>query len=90
LEQIKVCTAYEDVNGEQYAIPPMGITQLDQYKPIYETLPGWQEDLTAVRQWEDLPKAAQEYIRFIEQISGVLVMLASVGPERSQVVEVPV
>ena len=67
----------------------LGISQLDQYKPVYETLPGWQEDLTQVRNWDDLPENARSYIRYVEQISGVRVMMASVGPERSQVVEVP-
>jgi adenylosuccinate synthase len=89
LPEIKVCTAYKDINEETFAVPPLGISQLDQYKPVYETLPGWQEDLTSVRNWDDLPENARVYIRFVEKISGVRVMLASVGPERSQVVEVP-
>lgn len=89
LSEIKVCTAYRDINNEVSAMPPLGVSQLDQYKPFYETLPGWQEDLTGVRNWEDLPQNTQNYIRFVEKTSGVKVMLASVGPERSQVVEVP-
>ena len=89
LSEIKVCTAYKDINEETFAVPPLGISQLDQYKPVYETLPGWQEDLTSIRNWDELPENARSYIRFVEQTSGVRVMLASVGPERSQVVEVP-
>jgi adenylosuccinate synthase len=88
LPEIKVCTAYKDENGET-ALPPMGVSQIEQYQPVYTTLPGWQEDLMGVRKWEDLPSNAQNYVRFVEEISGVKVMLASVGPERSQVVEVP-
>ncbi len=88
LPEIKVCTAYKDENGET-ALPPMGVSQIEQYQPVYTTLPGWQEDLMGVRKWDDLPDNAQNYVRFVEEISGVKVMLASVGPERSQVVEVP-
>ncbi len=89
LKEIKVCTAYRDADGET-ALPPMGVSLLEKYEPVYETLPGWQEDLMGVRNWDDLPLNAQNYVRFVEEISGVKVMLASVGPERSQVVEVPV
>jgi len=89
LSEIKVCTAYQDQQGETYTMPPLGITQLEQFTPVYETLPGWQEDLTQARNWGDLPEKAQRYIRFVEKVSGVQVLMASVGPERSQVVEVP-
>lgn len=89
LPEIKVCTAYQDKNGESYAIPPMGISSLDQFQPVYESLMGWTEDITQVRDWDDLPENARAYIRFVEYTSGVRVMMASVGPERSQVVEVP-
>lgn len=89
LPTIKVCTAYVGKDGTQYAIPPMGVSALEDYQPLYETLPGWQEDLMGVRTWQSLPQAAREYIRFVEKISGIPVTLASVGPERSQVVEVP-
>ena len=88
LKEIKICTAYRDENGE-IAIPPMGVSQLERYEPVYETLPGWQENLMGVREWDELPQNAQNYVRFVEELSGVKVMLASVGPERSQVVEVP-
>jgi adenylosuccinate synthase len=88
LSEIKVCTAYKDAD-EEMALPLMGVNQLERYQPVYESLPGWQEDLMGVRKWEDLPDNAQKYVRFVEEISGVKVMLASVGPERSQVVEVP-
>lgn len=89
LPEIKVCTGYTDKDGEYFEVLPLGISQLDQYKPVYETLPGWTEDLTAVRDWTDLPENARAYIRFVEHTSGVPVMMASVGPERSQVVAVP-
>ena len=82
-----VCVAYE-IHGKQ-------MTQLErtadaqsmaQYVPVYETLSGWQEDLTKVRDYADFPAAAKEYIRFIEEQCGVPVRMISVGPERNAVV----
>lgn len=60
------------------------MTQSDFHhaKPIYEYLPGWTEDITQVRKFEDLPENAQSYIRRIEQISGVRVSVIGVGPGR--------
>ncbi|PKO12613.1 MAG: adenylosuccinate synthase [Chloroflexi bacterium HGW-Chloroflexi-10] len=89
LREIQVCVAYRDAGGNEYAVPPMGVCDLETFQPVYESLPGWQADLTKVRQWKDLPEAAQNYVRFVEKIGGVPVSLVSVGPERSQVVEVP-
>ncbi len=89
LSEIEICTAYRDQTGKQVNIPSMGVTALEDYQPVYETLPGWQEDLMGVRSWEALPQAARDYVRFVETLSGIPVVLASVGPERSQVVEVP-
>jgi adenylosuccinate synthase len=56
--------------------------QMAQCAPQYETLPGWQEDLRACRRWQDLPKNAKEYVRFIEEQSNLPVRNISVGPER--------
>jgi adenylosuccinate synthase len=84
---IPVCVAYK-IQGKQ-------LTQLErtadaqsmaQYVPIYETLSGWQEDLTKVRDYAGFPAAAKEYIRFIEEKCGVPVRMISVGPERNAVV----
>ena len=89
LPEIKVCTAYRDTDGNQYEMPPFGVTNLAQFEPVYTTLPGWDADLMGVRKWEDLPQAARDYVRFVEKLSGLPVVLASVGPERSQVTAVP-
>jgi adenylosuccinate synthase len=67
----------------------MGVSNLESFQPVYETLAGWTADLTSVRQWNDLPPQAQEYIRSIEKLTGIPVSMVSVGPERSQTVEVP-
>ncbi len=51
--------------------------------PIYESLPGWNADITGVRSFEELPAAAQRYVERVEELAGVPVTMVSVGPERS-------
>jgi adenylosuccinate synthase len=85
LKSLKVCTDYregKDVHTEL----PLGPADLSPFEPIYQELPGWDEDVTGIRKWSDLPKAAQEYIHFIEGVCDVPVKMISVGPEREQVV----
>jgi len=85
LERIKIAVAYER-NGERTEHFPVefGLEELAQWKPIYEDLPGWSEDITEVRRREDLPPAAQNYVARVEEWVGVPITLISVGPERSQ------
>jgi adenylosuccinate synthase len=93
LDTIYICDAYrhkEDPDAEKGVIQnlPCGPGDLDSYEPIYEKLPGWEEDLRMARRWEDLPENTRAYILRIEELSGVPVRLVSVGAERSQVVEI--
>ena len=53
---------------------------------MYKTLPGWQEDITQVKSFKELPKNAQNYLKFIEQVTNLEVAIFSVGPDRSQTV----
>ncbi len=87
LERLKVAVAYEQ-DGERIEHFPaeFGVESLAQWKPVYEELPGWTEDITGARSREDLPPAAQEYVARIEEWVGVPVTFISVGPEREQVV----
>ena len=89
LDEVLVCTAYQDQSGTRFQTPPMGVSDLNVFHPVYETLPGWTGDISAIRQWDDLPLQAQSYVRFIERMAGLPVSMVSVGPERSQVVNVP-
>jgi adenylosuccinate synthase len=59
---------------------------LAPYKPVYEELPGWHADISGVRRWADLPIEAQAYINRIQELTNVPVRMASVGPERDQIV----
>jgi adenylosuccinate synthase len=87
LPDIKLCVAYRQ--GEQTLTElPFGPADLSPFEPVYEALPGWEQDLTKVQAWEDLPPQARAYILRIEELSGVPVRLVSVGPERHQVVEI--
>ena len=83
LETVKICTAY-DFNGEQITEYPANLHIIEQCKPIYEELPGWSEDVTGVRNFDDLPINAQNYINRILQLTGVQLMTFSVGPAREQ------
>lgn len=80
-DEIKVCTGY-DVDGEIINYVPSDQSVVARAKPVYATLPGWKEDITKARSWEELPENAQNYIRFIEDYLNVPVSLVSVGPDR--------
>lgn len=86
--EIPVCVAYESHGKQLTQLERTADAQsLSQYKPVYQSLPGWQEDLRAMRKYDEFPAAAKAYIRFIEDQCGVPVRMISVGPERMAVVE---
>ena len=82
LESLDVCTAYR-YRGEEVAYLPYRL-DANLLEPVYQTVPGWSEDLTAVRNPKDLPASLESYVRFIEDYTGVPVVLVSVGPDREQ------
>lgn len=84
--EIKLCVAYQS-NGLTYQVPPFGPTALETFTPIYETLPGWSEDIRSCRRWEDLPLNARRYIKFIQEACQIPIKRISVGPERRDVIE---
>ncbi len=85
LERIPVCVAY-DVDGVRHDEVPVSQTDFHHAKPIYEELPGWSEDITGVRQFSDLPKAAQDYVVALEEMSGSRMSAIGVGPGREAIV----
>jgi len=89
LPSLKICTAYRS-SGIEYTDLPLGPADLSPFEAVYEEMPGWEGDLRQARRWDDLPQAAQRYLKRIAEIAGVPVTFASVGPERSQMVVVPV
>ncbi len=85
LATIPVCVAY-DVDGVRHDEVPVSQSDFHHATPIYEEFPGWQEDITGCRRFEDLPKNAQDYVTAIERMSGARISAIGVGPEREQVV----
>jgi len=83
LPELKIAVAY-DYHGERVEHFPAewGSALLAEMTPIYETLPGWQEDLSLIRRREDLPAAAQVYLQRIEALTGVPIVFIGVGPDR--------
>jgi adenylosuccinate synthase len=83
LKELKICVAYK-YDGEEILYPPQEQNGMAYVEPVYETLPGWDEDITAAKSWDDLPDNARDYLKRIEELSGVPVGLVSVGPDRAQ------
>lgn len=82
-EKIKVCVGYE-LNGKRLKSFPTNVDQLNTVKPVYETLDGWNTDISNCERYEDLPKKTIEYLDFISQKSGIKIDIVSVGPKRKQ------
>ena len=85
LDEIEVCNAYR-LGDQTIDFYPSDMPSLSRCQPVYETLPGWQEDVMATRQLADLPQNAQNYIQYIADETGVPVTAVSVGPGRDQVI----
>jgi len=85
LERIPVCVAY-DVDGVRVEEVPVSQSDFHHAVPIYEEFPGWTEDITGVRNFEDLPKNAQDYVLAVEAISGSRISAIGVGPGRDAIV----
>lgn len=85
LESIKICVAYE-LDGNIIHYVPATINEFARCKPIYIELPGWQCDISRVKSWDDLPENTQKYIKTIEELTNVPVVMISVGPDRDQTI----
>ncbi|MCH4504826.1 adenylosuccinate synthase [Staphylococcus haemolyticus] len=83
LDTVKICTAYE-LDGEEITEYPANLDQLRRCKPIFEELPGWEEDITGCRTLEELPDNARKYLERISELCNVRISIFSVGPDRDQ------
>ena len=86
-ERIPVCIAYE-IDGVRHAELPMTQTQFHHAKPVYEFLPGWNQDISAARSLEELPANARTYVQFLEDISGTRISAIGVGQDRDATISV--
>lgn len=86
-EEIKICTSYRDNrNGEIHYDYPTS-TYLQKYlEPVYETMPGWNQDISGVKDYDSLPENAKKYVARIEELTGVSIAIVSVGAEREQTI----
>ena len=84
-DRIPVCVAY-DVDGERVDEMPTTQTGFHHAKPIYEYFDGWTEDISGARTMDDLPEAAQRYVRAVEAMSGARISAVGVGPDREETV----
>jgi adenylosuccinate synthase len=85
LESLQVCTAYRR-GQEELTDLPFGLVDLSSYEPVNENLPGWQEKISDMRTWKELPATAQGYLDKLATMAGVPVRLVSVGSEREQLI----
>lgn len=86
LKELQIASAYE-YKGRSLQFPPQLEGALEEVRPVFETLPGWEEDITDARTWADLPENARRYVARLEEITGVPVTVVSVGPGREQTIE---
>ena len=85
LDEIKICTAYE-LDGQIIDTFPANLNRLAACKPVYETLPGWRQDIRAIRDQEELPANARKYLARVEALTGVPIQMISVGPGRDETI----
>ncbi len=84
LEEIPVCTAYE-IDGEETTDFPT-TRRLERAKPVFQTLPGWKEDIRGIRTYEELPENCRRYVEFVEEQIGYPITMVSNGPGRNDII----
>jgi adenylosuccinate synthase len=82
LEHVRICTGY-NCRGKRLDYFRADMDTLAEVEPVYETLPGWKQDLSKVRRWDDLPQEAKQYVKRLETLVGAPIKLVSVGAERT-------
>ncbi len=85
LETIRICTGYK-VDDKIQQTPPVGADGYTACEPVYEAMPGWSESTVGAKSLDELPQAARDYLKRIEEITGAPVALVSTGPERNETI----
>lgn len=85
LTELKICTGYQ-VDGATIDLLPIGADEVARCQPIYETMPGWQENTFGVNRWENLPAAARNYLDRLEALCQIPIDIVSTGPERDETI----
>ncbi|WP_127957906.1 adenylosuccinate synthase [Serratia microhaemolytica] len=84
LKEVKICVGYRMPDGRELTTTPLAAEGWEGIEPIYETMPGWSETTFGVKQYQQLPQAAINYIKRIEVLTGVPIDIISTGPDRSE------
>jgi len=84
-DKIKVCTGYS-FEGKMLETLPSALEVFEKCVPVYEEIAGWNEDITAVRSFEDLPENARKYVLRLQELAGCQIVMVSVGPRRDQTI----
>ncbi|GAB4184856.1 MAG: adenylosuccinate synthase [Calditrichia bacterium] len=85
LDEIKICTGYK-VDGKEIKEFPADMKILEKIEPIYETHPGWKEDTSHIKSYDELPENAKKYLQRISELTGAKIAIVSVGQARSQTI----
>ncbi len=85
LSRVQVCVAY-DIDGVRTEEVPLTVAEFERAVPVYEPMEGWKEGLADAREFGDLPKAAQKYVRRLEELAGAEITLISVGADRNHTI----
>ncbi|WP_062313213.1 adenylosuccinate synthase [Demequina rhizosphaerae] len=87
IDEIPVCVSY-DVDGVRYQDLPLDQAAFAAAEPVYETFPGWEEDISGCREFSDLPQNAQDYVKAVEELSGCRISTIGVGPGRDEIIQI--
>ena len=82
LESVNICTGYR-LDGEIIDMPPLGADDFARCEPIYEIMPGWSDSTVGVQDYDALPQTARDYLKRIEELTGVPIDIISTGPDRA-------
>jgi adenylosuccinate synthase len=83
---LDVCVGYR-INGQELKGMPGSAAEWAKVEPVYKTLKGWNENISSAKQWDDLPTTVQDYIRFVEEFTDTPAAILSIGPERTQTIQ---
>ena len=86
LESLQICVGYKDADGNVKDVPPMAADGYEKVTPVYEEMPGWTDNTFGVTEFEALPQAAKNYIKRLEELTGVPVDIVSTGPDRNETI----
>ena len=86
LETLQICIGYKDADGNVTDVPPMAADGYELVEPVYEDMPGWSDTTFGVTSYDALPQAAKDYIKRLEELTGVPVDIISTGPDRNETI----